>query len=650
MKRNPVVYRWHQQCLVMVLAAAAWFWTGEHVTWAQPVPKAQVDLKDPDAIEQRMLDDLQYLASDEMQGRGIRTRGLELAADYIVKQFEAVGLETNHFNGQPFQVFQTYETLRLGDENEATLSIRGGRQWKLNLSQDYVPLASGTSGQFNAPLAFVGYGITAPDLGYDDYQGIDVQGKAVIVLRHEPRQADAESVFAGTGNSPHAYLTNKINNAVEHGAAAVLLCSDKVHVDKSGRRGRGAAANKPNGDQLLSFRTRPKGIKPQIPVLHVTRLAIDVLLAQTNRPDLAALEAEIDRTMKPVSFIVDKGEFASTVVLHSTPGALKNVVGVLPGTGDLADETVIVGAHYDHLGMNGGLLAPWTVAVHNGADDNGSGTTGLLEIARQVTARATSPRRRIVFIAFSAEEVGLVGSAYYVRHPLFSLKNTMAMVNLDMVGRLRNERLTVSGVGTATELSEMVSRLAEPYTFKLQKDPSGYGPSDHASFYEHGVPVLHFFTGLHADYHRPSDDVEKINFAGIRRIALMASDVVLELAQREKPLTKRTGSNELENLLLGDLFGETRPAKPRASLGVRIEDVKEPVEGIKVIEVMEGSAAADAQLQLEDIIQTANGKKIVSIRELQAMVRAAKPGDELKLDIRRGEIDLEMVARLKATK
>lgn len=607
--------------------------------------RADFDLKDSAVIEARLLDDLKYLASDELQGRGIRTRGLELAADHVAKNFAAVGLEMNHFNGTPFQAFQSYETYRLGEGNAASLAIREGKTWKLKVNEDYVPLAAGTSGQFTAPLVFAGYGITAADLGYDDYQNLDVQGKAVILLRHEPRQSDQESVFAGTKNSEHAYLSNKIQNAVEHGAAAVILCNDKVYVDKPDTRQRD---RRPRGDELISFRTKFKGIEPTIPVLHMSRLAVEALFAQCDHPSLGDLEASIDLHMQPASFLVDRGEFSATVVLHSKSDAIKNVIGVLPGEGDMADETVIVGAHYDHLGMNGGLLAPWTVAVHNGADDNGSGTVALMEIARQVTARVGSPRRRIVFIAFSAEEVGLVGSAYYVRHPLFSLKNTSAMVNLDMVGRLRSDRLTVSGVGTATELNEMLTRLAEPYTFNLRKEASGYGPSDHASFFERGVPVLHFFTGLHADYHRPGDDVEKINFDGVRRIALLASDVVLELAQREEPVTRKTSGDDLEQLLLGDLFGEGEQQLPRRPvLGVRIKDATEPVAGAQVLEVFEGTAAADAQLKVDDIIVGINGKKITSVKDVQTFVLASREGAEVKVEFRRGEIELEATTKLK---
>jgi len=607
------------------------------------------DLDDHKAIEQRLLDDLKYLASDELQGRGIRTRGLEVAAEYVAIQFGKAGLKLDAVDGQPFQPFNRYQVERLGAENRLEVTMADGQTRSLDAGKDYVPLTAGTSGEFEAPLVFAGYGIRAVDVGYDDYKDLDVRGKVVVVLRHEPRQADPDSPFAGTQNSPHAYLVRKISHAIELGAAAVIICSDQRLAEKQAKaranqRADGQVAG--NGEELLPFRTRPQGATPKIPVLHVRRAAIDQVLLAADRPTLAELETSIDTDLKPRSFEIPSAKVNATVEIQRRQGALKNVIAVLPGAGKLADETVVVGAHYDHLGMGGGgSLAPWTVAVHNGADDNGSGTVALLEIARQVVARAGENRRRVVFIAFSAEEVGLIGSQHYVRSPVFPLEATSAMVNLDMVGRLRNDRLTVSGVGTAEELDEVLTRLASPYAFNLRKDRSGYGPSDHASFHARGVPVLHFFTGLHSDYHRPTDDYDKINYEGIRRITLLATDVVLELAQMPKPLTRR-GGDSLADLLGGEV--EDLLGGDRAVLGVRIEPVEEPVVGLKVIEVMRRSAAEEAQVRVDDIIVSADGMKLKTIEELQSLVRQRKPGHELKLQIYRGKIDIETTAQLKS--
>lgn len=653
-KFQPAATRRARACWALYILAVLWTLAipaaaiaeDDFTTRLKTVRQEQYNLTENKAIEQRLLDDLKYLASDELQGRGIRTRGLELAAEYVAIQFGKAGLRLDACDGQPFQPFSRYETESLGTENRLELTAADGKTLRLEAGKDYVPLTAGTSGTFEAPLVFAGYGIRAEDIEYDDFKDLDVRDKVVVLLRHEPQQADPQSPFNGTQNSPHAYLMRKISHAIEQGAAAVIICND-LHMIERQKQADQAKGQPSRGEELLPFRTRPPGTKPQVPVLHVRRAAIDQLLQTAEKPTLAELEASIDADLKPRSFEIPSAKVKGNVDINRRQGALKNVIAVLPGAGELAEETVIVGAHYDHLGMGGGgSLAPWTAAVHNGADDNGSGTVALLEIARQVVARVGENRRRIVFIAFSAEEVGLIGSQYYVQSPVFPLESTSAMVNLDMVGRLRNDRLTVSGVGTAEELDELLTRLAGPYAFNLRKDRSGYGPSDHASFHARGVPVLHFFTGLHSDYHRPSDDYDKINYEGIRRIALLATDVVLELAQMPKPLTRRGGGDSLADLLGGDL--QNGLAGDRAILGVRVEAVQEPVPGLKVVEVLRRSAAEDAQVRPEDIIIAADGMKVSTLEELQALVRQRKPGHELKLQIHRGKIDIETTAKLKS--
>ena len=206
---------------------------------------------------------------------------------------------------------------------------------------------------------------------------------------------------------------------------------------------------------------------------------------------------------------------------------MKNVVGVLAGEGPLADETIVVGAHYDHVGFGGpGSLAPWTHEVHNGADDNASGTAALIEVAERLATSEKGPRRRVVFIAFTAEERGLIGSAYYCRNPRFALEKTVAMINMDMVGRLVDDKLIVYGTGTAAEFDHLMDTTAARLKFEITKHEGGFGPSDHASFYAQKIPVLHLFTGNHNDYHRPSDDVEKLNVPGMRRVVDFVADVL----------------------------------------------------------------------------------------------------------------------------
>src|SRR6185503_10649265 len=238
-------------------------------------------------------------------------------------------------------------------------------------------------------------------------------------------------------------------------------------------------------------------------------------------------EKEIDGDLTPRSIELKGWRAEGQAEVIEKKAKVKNVVAVLDGEGPLANETIVLGAHYDHLGHGGeGSLAPWTTEIHNGADDNASGTATLLEVAHRLATSSQKPRHRIVFIAFTGEERGLYGSAYYARQPRFPLEKTIAMFNLDMVGRLNDDKLAVYGTGTAKEFDSLIERLCKEQDFKLSKHEGGFGPSDHSSFYAKKIPVLHLFTGTHSDYHRPSDDTTKLNIEGMRRVADLLVDIV----------------------------------------------------------------------------------------------------------------------------
>ncbi|QDU99220.1 M28 family peptidase [Lignipirellula cremea] len=592
------------------------------------------DLVTPDAIELRLKQDASYLADDKLEGRGPRTRGLELAADHIAAEFERIGLDVRSYGRSPFHEFLSYSTPVLA-HRKAAIAFADGELAALEPGANFQPLALGGSGEVDAPLVFAGYGITAPDLDYDDYADLEVKDKVVVIMRHEPRQKDPASPFNGIGNSPHAYLDRKVENAVDHGAAAVLLVTDALTTDKT------------ITDPLLPFNTKGKPEK-KIVTLHVTRETIDKLLQQAKRPTLAELETAIDENLQPQSFLLGS-RFQASVKVEVKKDALKNVVGVLPGAGDLAEQTLILGAHYDHLGRGGfGSLAPWTQSIHNGADDNASGTSLLLEAARQLAAPPLAAnRRRIVFIAFSAEEMGLIGSERYARTPLHPLDQTIAMLNFDMVGRLTSNRLQLHGVGTAAEFDALATAAAKKQELLLAKTRSGYGPSDHASFHERGVPVLHFFTGLHRDYHRPSDDADKLNLEGMRRIMLMAVEVARDLATRPERL--QAPKKDPDGLSgLGGLFNEAEEALPRGVwLGVRVAPTNEP-DGLTITQVFSRSPAETAQLRQGDILLSADGDAVTTLTELQTKVKAHKAGEPLTLRMLRKGIELETEVKLQS--
>ncbi len=526
----------------------------------------------------RMRASIQLLASDRMEGRGPGTAGIDKAADYIAGRFEKWNLQTDLFEDDgPFQEFSVVADVSLGppEANRCELVIEPtdgeAKRMELAMGSQYNPLSIGSPGKVDAPMVFAGYGITAEEYGYDDYDGIDVTGKAVVLIRNEPRSTDPESPFRGRRPTTHATFRSKIRNARAHGAAAVILVNDRGELakrtqvvqerldatvarivrihnmnaqSKPENRDRKSylrqiarqnnvlakllsASREEDYDRILRFQAAGSRDRIDIPVLFMERQAIDQVLDAALGANVQAMEDAIDKDLEPQSASLEGVKIEAEIDFSAEDFKLKNVVGVLNGDGPNADETIVVGAHYDHLGSGGpGSLARWTVEIHNGADDNASGSSMMLEVARRLALRGKKPNRRIVFIAFSGEESGLLGSAHYVRNPRYALEETVAMINLDMVGRLNENQLTIYGTGTAETFDGLISRLNKTYKFDIERRSGGYGPSDHASFYPHKIPVLFYFTGLHEDYHRPSDDWEKINYDGMARIADMVVESV----------------------------------------------------------------------------------------------------------------------------
>jgi hypothetical protein len=331
------------------------------------------------------------------------------------------------------------------------------------------------------------------------------------------------------------------------------------------------------------------------------------------------------------------------VAQHAHVGGLrgKNVIGLLPGQDpDLRNETVVVGAHYDHLGLGGfgSLDADSTGQVHNGADDNASGAAMLIRLAERLARER--PARTVLFIAFSGEELGLLGSAHYVKNPLYPMSGMLAMVNLDMVGRLRNKRLIVYGSGTAKEFPALLDSLNWHAGFDLKTQGDGYGPSDQSSFYAAGKPVLHIFTDLHEDYHRTTDDWEKINREGFDQVADFTLGLVTALANRAARLTP------VEAPPPQHASGGPAPATPGygAYLGT-IPDMTDNPGGVRLVGVRAGSPAEKAGLRGDDIITRIGSMAVPDLQAMTDALRSHKPGDTVDIVIRRGS----MVTTVRAT-
>lgn len=633
---------------------------------------------EPAEIEKRLDHAVRYLASDQLEGRGVGTKGLDLAAEFIARQFAEAGLKTQWSEGGPFQEFTFSLPPELGKENHLTLvgppSQPGEKPQTIELTvgKDFLPLATSGAASFDRPLAFAGYGITAPTEKYDDFQGLDVSGKIVIVLRHEPQQDDPRSVFNGTQESVYAPLDRKVAAALEHKAAGVIVCTDALevrkHVAQSRKRwlealDRLAAEHEKlkKADNLTlaqteAHRKQIEGLLRQVdaasqaieaqydpllplgqlqtgqarqafPVMQCRRTVLDRAVQAALGTDLAQLEQQIDQGPTPHSRELTGWRAVGQTDIASPKVALRNVVAVLEGQGPLADETVVVGAHYDHIGYGRpGPRKADAKSVYYGADDNASGTAVLIEVARALAQRPEKLARRVVFVAFTAEETGLHGSNHYVQHPLVPLEKTVAMVNLDMVGRLRDDRVLVLDSGSGKSFGPLLERIGQAEHLDLYRVPGAPGPSDQAPFYAKGVPVMHFFTGIHSDYHRTSDKAETINVPGMRRIVSLTQAAVVELAQTPARPEYVKVSPFLRGLVdwrMQPFFG-CLPAfladGPGFSLGA----------------VVKGSPAERAGLRAGDTVVEFGEAKIGSGDDFLNALRKHKAGDRVKTVVRRG--------------
>lgn len=457
------------------------------------------------------------LAADEMMGRGVGTPGIDLARDYIAAEFKRSGLLPGGNGKSYLQRLEVVTGVEIKQPSAARISGLGD----LTLDREWIPLGLSGSGAVGGEVAFVGYGITAKDHGYDDYAGIDAGGKIVLVLRYEPPPRDGNSPFRRAPDaSDHAALRTKVANARRHGAIGLILVD--LHPTEDGE------------DALIPTR---RSIGPEQPGMIAVQLRRDLAERRLSAAgvSLSGLKDTIDREGRPNSMPIPN----LTASLQVTPGKTSrpadNVVALLPGADPkLKNEYIVVGAHYDHIGFGyfGTRDSSTEGHVHNGADDNASGIALMLNLAARLARPGQRPSRSIAFVAFTGEELGLYGSGHFVNHPPFPLASVKAMINLDMVGRLRDDRVTVGATGLAKELRNLVGRSARDLQVEIV--PGG-GRSDHASFQRKQIPALHIFTGIHSDYHRPSDDWEKLNIEGIVRIGDMALSLVKHLAETTDP-------------------------------------------------------------------------------------------------------------------
>jgi len=490
------------------------------------------------------------------------------------------------------------------------------------------------------PIAFAGYGITAREpnsaLDYDDYEGLDVQGKAVLILRHAPQQDRDGTPFRGNRAMEYGSFRHKATNAFQRGAKAVLMVND-------------LAGLKGGQDELLGFDAAGSG-GSAIPFLMLSRDFAERFAAASGLPGLEELEdGFLKGDLKPHPREVEGWKADAAIRIGRNSIATKNVVGVLEGVGPHADETVVVGAHYDHLGHGGflsGSLAVGSNAIHNGADDNASGTAMVMELARRMARRVDAPPRRVVFMAFSGEERGLLGSAHYVKEPLYPLDKTVMMLNFDMVGRLGDKaELSVYGTNSTPGLDAIVDALGKAEGFAIKK-AGGFGlgdrfslASDHASFFLKGIPYLFFFTGVHRDYHRPTDDTDLINAAGMARVADFGEVLLLDVLHRPSRPEFVKGPAKGDNPHAGGAPAD--PAFASAGRSAYLGTIPDyggdddSASGVKLSGVTDGSPAAKGGIQGGDVVVKFDGKPVGTLEDYTETLQRHKPGDAVDVVVKR---------------
>ena len=578
------------------------------------------------ASEEALRTTLTYLASDELEGRGIGTAGIDAAACYIEGYFKGLGLRPPPGQDSYFQPFD--HTTITGPSAQTTLAAVG-KTYALNTH--LMPIAISAEKPFSGPLAFVGYGISGAkekDSGqlYDDYAGLDVKGKVVLAMRFEPHNASGKSRIAKLDFSEFAALNRKARAAADRGAIALLVVQPPNH----------------HGDDALSPMGRRQMDAVSIPVVQVTQAAANEMLAAAGLKNLRDYQNEIDTSFKPQS--ADSGSVIVTgsVVFERITNKLRNVMAWLPGQGPHSDEIIVIGAHYDHLGRGGpGSRSPLSHEIHHGADDNASGTAALLELARILSTGTPLPRS-VLFLSFSGEEIGLLGSLYWVDHPTVLIANIKAMINLDMVGRLKDNVLQVGGTGTAPAFEHLIDSLPAGKSFTLKTTwKDGRAPSDITSFVARRIPGLFLWTGFHEDYHRPTDTADKINYDGEARIVNLTAEAAVEVAYLPQ-----------KDLVYTAPPPATQPATPATtrpgagvSLGVIPDYSSENgANGVKLTGTTPGSAADKAGLHPGDILIRFGDRKIENLYDLTAALDAGTPGVPVKLQVIRNGQPLELEA------
>lgn len=578
-------------------------------------------VRDNEITGKEVYEHIKYLSSDEMEGRFPGTKGDSLTQSYIENEFRHYGVKPAGSNGY-LEPFEMVTDIELKGTNVFSLIIDGNLV-PYNLQTDFIPLGYSSKGIAEGDLVFLGYGITAPEQNYDDYKDengnlIDLNGKIVVIMRYSPGQNDPHN------NQFEKYEPTRYKtlNARAAGAAGIIYINGPQSGD----------------DNLIKLRYDNVMQDAGLPVINCKREIIESVF--NNRGfNLDLIQKNIDSLKKPNSFLLDNSKALFETDIEPVRVITDNVIGFIEGNDPvLKKEVIVIGAHKDHLGYGtyGSLYRGADKQIHNGADDNASGTAGVLELAQKISANKSNLKRSILFICFAAEEAGLLGSAFFTKSGLYSNYNIVSMLNMDMIGRLTDNKLIIYGTGTSPVFINLIDSVNKSFNFTITKTPDGLGPSDHSSFYVKDVPVLHFFTGTHTDYHSPSDDVEKINTEGEVKVLDMIYNITMSLDEmKTKPEFLKVASTDNEKKSMGSV---------KVYVGT-IPDYSATVEGMKLAGVKEGSPAEKGGLMAEDIIIKFGNKDVKNIYDYMYAMGEFKPGDEANVIVLRKnqEVSLKIV-------
>ncbi len=554
--------------------------------------------------------DLKYLSDDKLEGREAGDKFNLTAAEYIAEQFKAAGLK--QFGFGYLQIFLYPKAIKLGDKNDLffnTVIPREGlpkedwkkvkRSWAINT--DWRPMSISDIGSVkDAELVFVGFGVSSKDLSYDDYAGIDVKGKVVIVIGDSTANGGTKYNFL----DEYSNIRYKVMNAREHGASAVIIVKRQSD-----------SANTYYKEYIDRFAS-----KSGIMVIQANRTSISKFFPAGK--NLYPMETLISNKKQPVSFVLPNLSISLNIDLQTDNVQIPNVVGYIEGTDkSKSQEYIVIGGHFDHLGWgdDNSTYKGKTKMVHNGADDNASGTSAVIELSRIFSKNPT--KRPIIFVAFNAEEKGLLGSSYFVKNSPVPINQIVSMLNFDMVGRMKDNSLSMLGTGSSMYFSRVIDSIAAIDSLNISKMQEGFSPSDNSSFFAESIPVLMFFSGLHSDYHSPADDYDKINFEGMNRIINFAEKIVYTIGnENNKP--------DINKSINTDPKKDMKPSYGNVWFGI-VPDFGEDPNGLKISGTSESSPAQKAGLQNADIITEFAGKKVKNLYDLTYCLKEAKAGDKV---------------------